>query len=61
MMVRLGLPALFEQHPESTGLFKQRYLSRNRILRAVNPCVVVVTPDHPLIRRAAPGILPMTS
>src|SRR5207245_1171972 len=44
------LPPLLQQRAVGAGLFEQRHLTGDRVLRAVHPGVVVVAADDPLIR-----------
>ncbi len=45
----LGAPALLPQFAESAGFFEQGRLAGERILGAVDPRVVMIAANHPLI------------
>ncbi len=56
------LPALLQQLAQRARFLEQRDLAGDRIVRAVDPRVVVVAAHDPLVRAASsPGCLPMTS
>src|SRR5215831_16073263 len=51
----LGLPSLLEQLRESSSLLQKRNLGGNWILGSIDPCVMVVAADDPLVRRFRTG------
>ncbi len=50
----LRLPSLLEKLGERTGFFKKSNLAGDGVLGAVDPGVVVVAANDPLVRRCAP-------
>ena len=48
----LRLPSGFYQLPNRASFFQNCDLAGNRILRAVDPAVVMIAANHPLIRKS---------
>src|SRR6185312_1562880 len=49
----LGMPALLDERTHCADFLQQRNLTGDRIVRAVHPRVVVISTNHPFVRRRA--------